>query len=148
MTPLVKDLMSHPAVTCLPTDTLDTPARLMWQYDCGVVAVVNADGRLTGMVTDRDLCMSAYTQGRPMQVIPVATAMAGNPIAVQSTETIDAAEDLMRDHQIRRLPVVDDAGRPVGVLSLNDLARLAARSHDSETDHRIARTLAAICQPR
>jgi CBS domain-containing protein len=148
MTTLVKEVMSHPAVTCLPTDTMDTPARLMWQYDCGAIAVVNNDGRLTGMVTDRDLCMAAYTQGRPMQTIPVATAMAEHPIVVRSTDTIETAQDLMRDHQIRRLAVLDDAGRPLGVVSLNDLARLAARARDEETDREITRTLAAICQPR
>jgi len=148
MTTMVKDVMSHPAVTCLPTDTMDVPARLMWQYDCGAIAVVNSDGRLTGMVTDRDLCMAAYTQGRPMQTIPVATAMAEHPIAVHPTDTIDVAQDLMRDHQIRRLAVLDVAGRPVGVLSINDLARLAAHAHPGETDRQITRTLAAICQPR
>ena len=148
MTTMVKDVMSHPAVTCLPTDTWDIPALLMWQYDCGAIAVVTSDGRLTGMVTDRDLCMAAYTQGRPMQTIPVATAMAKDPIVVQPTDMIDVAEGLMRDHQIRRLAVLDDAGRPVGVLSLSDLVRLAARTHHGETDRQITRTLAAICQPR
>ena len=147
MTTMVKDVMSHPAVTCLPTDTMDVPAQLMWQYDCGVVVVVNADGRVSGMVTDRDLCMAAYTQGRPLQTIPVSIGMADDPVVVQPTDTIETAQELMRNHQIRRLAVVDVARRPVGVLALNDLARLAARAHHSEAESQITRTLAAICQP-
>ena len=54
----------------------------------------------------------------------------------------------MRDNQIRRLPVLDDSGRPVGVVSMNDLARLASRSKRSGVDREFVETLAATCQPR
>jgi len=144
----IKELMSHPAVTCLSSDSLDIPARLMWEYDCGAVPVVNDDGRLAGVVTDRDICMAAYTQGRPLHTIPVASAMAKHPVATHGNDTIEAAEVLMRDNQIRRVPVLDDNGRPVGVLSMNDLARLAVRAKRSEVDRTVVQTLAATCQPR
>ncbi len=119
----------------------------MWEFDCGMIPVVNDDGRLAGVVTDRDICMAAYMQGRPLRTIPVASAMAKQVVASHTDDSIEAAEGLMRDNQIRRLPVLDRDGRPVGVVSLNDLARLAARAKQSSVDREIVLTLGAICQP-
>jgi CBS domain-containing protein len=144
----IKDLMSHPAVTCPTSATLDAATRLMWEYDCGIVPVIGDDGRLAGVVTDRDACMAAYTTGRPLGHIGVTKAMAKTVIACHANDSIDNAYHLMRENQLHRLPVIDDDGRPVGVLSMNDLARMAARVHKSSVDRELVRTLAAICQPR
>jgi CBS domain-containing protein len=144
----IKDLMSQPVVTCAATDHLDIPARLMWEYDCGVIPVVNDEGRLCGIVTDRDICMAAYTQGQPLPAIPVSTAMAAQVMSCHPDDTIEDAERLMRDAQIRRVPVIDAAGRPQGVLSLNDLARATARGRKSSVDRELVTTIAAICEPR
>jgi CBS domain-containing protein len=144
----IKELMTHPAVTCSTGDHLDVPARLMWEYDCGLVPVVNDEGRLAGVVTDRDICMAAYTQGQPLHAIPVTTAMASKVLAGHADDAIEDAERLMRDAQIRRLPIVDEAGRPEGVLSLNDIARATARTRKSSLDRELVATLAAICEPR
>jgi CBS domain-containing protein len=143
----IKDLMNHPAVTCPVSGTLDHAARLMWEFDCGVVPVVDGDGRIAGIVTDRDICMAAYTQGRPLGDVPVTTAMARKVVAAHADDAIETVEQLMRDYQIRRLPVIDDDHRPVGIVSLNDLARLAVRVHRSAVDRELVQTLAAVCQP-
>jgi CBS domain-containing protein len=140
--------MSHPLVTCPTGSTLDQAARLMWEFDCGIVPVVGDDGRLEGVVTDRDICMAAYTQGLPLHAIPVTTAMARQVVAVHGQDAIASAEALMREHQVRRLPVLDAEQRPIGLLSLNDLTRAAARSHRSGAEHDVVSTLSAICQPR
>lgn len=144
----IHDVMTHPPVTCPVGDTMENAARLMWEFDCGMIPLVNDDGRLAGVITDRDICMAAYTQGRPLRTIPIASAMAKAPVAVHAGDSIESAENLMRDNQIRRLPVVDENGRPVGVLSLNDLARLTARSQHSQAERRLVETLAATCEPR
>jgi CBS domain-containing protein len=144
----VKEIMSHPVVTCPATATLDQAARLMWEFDCGIVPVVNEDGRLEGVVTDRDICMAAYTQGLPLSAIPVSTPMARTVVAIHTDDLIEQAEELMRAYQIHRLPVLDGEDRPAGLVSMNDLARLAARAHRSAVDRELVRTLAAICQPR
>jgi CBS domain-containing protein len=143
----VKELMSHPAVTCPETATLDQAARLMWEYDCGVVPVVNDDGKLAGVVTDRDICMAAYAQGKPLAAITVATAMAKQVVASHLDDDIESAEALMRDNQIRRVPVLDGEARVQGVVSMNDFARAAARAKRSAVDRELVRTIAAICQP-
>ena len=144
----VNELMSQPAVTCPAGDTMENAARLMWEFDCGMIPVVHDDGRLAGVITDRDICMAAYTQGRELRIIPIASGMAKAPIAVHANDSIESAENLMRDNQVRRLPVIDDHGRPVGVLSMNDLARAVAHSKHSSEERLLVETLAATCEPR
>ena len=78
----IKDIMSHPVVSCPADSTLDQAARLMWEFDCGIVPVIGDDGRLVGVVTDRDICMAAYTQGKTLSAIPVGTAVAPQVVAI------------------------------------------------------------------
>jgi CBS domain-containing protein len=144
----IKDVMSHPVMTCPAGSTLDHAARLMWEFDCGIVPVVSDDGRLAGIVTDRDVCMAAYTQGRALPAIPVTTAMARNVVAAHADDSIEQVEHLMSENQIRRLPVLDGEGRPIGLISMNDLARLAGRAKKSGVDRELVQTLAAVCRPR
>jgi CBS-domain-containing membrane protein len=120
----------------------------MWEFDCGIVPIVNDEGRLAGVVTDRDICMAAYTQGRALADIPVTTAMARQVVAVHRDDSVEEVETLLADNQVRRLPVLDSDGRPVGLVSMNDLARLAARAKKSGVDRELIETLAAVCQPR
>lgn len=144
----IKELMSHPAVTCPASATLEQAARLMWEFDCGVVPVIDDKGHLTGILTDRDACMAAYTQGRPLHDIPVTTAMARHVIAVHEDDAIETAEHLMGDNQIRRLPVLDYNGHVLGVVSLNDITRVAQGAKRSVVDREVVSTIAAIGQPR
>ncbi len=144
----VRDVMSHPAITCPVDSALDAAARLMWEYDCGVVLVVSDDGRLGGIVTDRDICLAAYMHHKPLHLIPLAKAMVKPVISVHEEDGAESAEQLMRENRIRRLAVVDAAGRPVGVLSLDDLAQLALQEARADRDRELVRTLAAVGGPR
>ncbi len=119
----IKDLMTRPAVTCPNNTTLEHAGWLMWEFDCGVIPVVDDVGRAVGIVTDRDICMAAYTQGKALRDIHVTTAMAHHVIAIHADESVETAEHLMADNQIRRLPVVNNDGTVIGVVSLNDVAR-------------------------
>lgn len=144
----IKEIMSHPVVTAPTGATLDNVAKLMWEFDCGIVPLVGDDGRLTGVITDRDICMAAYTQGRPLSSISASSAMAKVVISCHTMDSVETAEHLMRDNQIRRVPVLDTDNRPVGIVSTNDVVRLAARAHKSGVDRELVETLAAVCQPR
>lgn len=144
----IKDIMSHPVVTAPTSTTLDTIARLMWEFDCGVVPIIGDDGRITGIITDRDICMAAYTQGKPLSAISVRSAMAKEVYASHTDDSIETAEHLMRDNQVRRVPVLDKEDRPVGMVSLIDIAKLAARAKKSGVDRELVQTLAAVCEPR
>lgn len=148
----VSELMSPDVRTCTTRSTLDVAAQMMWEGDCGCVLVVDDERRVVGILTDRDICMAGFTQGKRYADIPVSTAMAIEVFTVNETDSIETAEMLMREKQIRRLPVVDGLGRLRGVLSLNDLARNArARGNaknDGLTATAITQTLCAICAPR
>ncbi len=140
--------MSRPVITCTPRDTLDTAAGLMWNNDCGVIPVVGEKGELVGMITDRDICMAAYTKGMALTAIPVSAAMAKQVFSCGPQDDLASAEELMRKVRVRRLAVVDKHSRPVGVLSLNDLARHACGEKRSSAEpEEMLRTLASICEP-
>jgi len=146
----VQDLMSQPAVTCDVNDTASTAAHLMWEHDCGMIAVVRDDGRLAGVVTDRDLCMAAFTQGRPLDEILVNSTMAQHVVTATPDLEIIEAEQRMAEHRVRRLPVVDGDGKPIGVIAINDLAIECVQPDTRMTRGplQVAHTLAAICAHR
>ena len=146
----VDEIMSTPVLTCRAQDTLNIAAHKMWLADCGAIAVVNDEGRLVGMVTDRDICMAGLMQNAPLADIPVHIAMARHIYAVQPLQPIEDVERLMAVHQIRRIPVVGGDGKPIGLVSINDLTREAARPQSQLRGGliRLIQTLALICQPR
>ena len=145
-----EDLMTSPAVTCHVNDPLTIAAQLMWDHDCGAVAVVNDDGKLVGMLTDRDVCMAAYTQGRSLDALLAHGAMCKHVVSTHAKRSLDEVAQVMAHHQIRRIPVIDAEGKPIGIVSLNDLARESAQP-DTKMKHgaqKVAHTLASICTPR
>jgi CBS domain-containing protein len=97
----------------------------MWERDCGAVPVVDAEGRLTGIVTDRDLCMAAYTQSRPLTGVAVGSVLSGRIHTCSPADSIDQAVAVMRGQRIRRLVVVEGQ-KVVGMLALADIARYVA----------------------
>lgn len=144
----VNEIMSQPVVTAPTKCTLDAAARLMWEFDCGIVPIVGDDGRLAGVITDRDICMAAYTQDRPLSAIPVTSVMTTRVFSLRGNDAIDTAEHVMRDNQVRRIPVIDAEHRPIGMVAMNDIARLTALPAKSGDDRELVETLAAIGAPR
>jgi len=142
----VSSLMHKDAITCRTVDTLERAAQLMWDHDIGCVPVVDEQGHIAGMLTDRDICMAAYTRGAPLSAIPVTVAMATRVYTCGPEEDLQDVERTMSHRQIRRVPVIDGEGHPIAVLSLNDLARASA-GHGVPAKE-IAATLAAVCAPR
>jgi CBS domain-containing protein len=146
----IQDIMSTPPITCRVNDHLDTAARLMWEHDCGSVPVTDDQGRLVGMITDRDICMATLTRGSAPVTIRVADTMAKQvfSISCRRGELVEVAERAMREQQVRRIPIVDDENRPIGVLSISDIARYVLSRDMVEAHRELTRTLAAISQPR
>lgn len=146
----IRQVMTKSVKTCSPNDDLNVAADVMWKNDCGCVPILDADAKVVGMLTDRDIAMAAYTQGRPLAQIPVPTAMATHVLVCRADDEIDVAERLMRENQIRRLPVVDAEGHLNGIVSLNDIARLAADPENMDTPfvRTLASTMAFVCRPR
>lgn len=146
----VAELMTRSVLAAHPQDSLARAAQMMWDHDCGALPVIDDSGRVLGMITDRDVCMAAYTQGRPLAEIPVEIAASRSAFVVSEEESIENAEAEMRRHQVRRLPVVDASGHLSGILSLGDLARHLHRwsfqSNGLGADS-IAYVLAAVSTP-
>ncbi|PRQ02577.1 Hypoxic response protein 1 [Enhygromyxa salina] len=144
----VKKLMSKPVATCRPGDTLETAAQRMSENDCGALPVVDDSGSAIGMVTDRDICMTAYSQDEPLREIEVSKAMSKQLFTCHADDKLDKAERLMSQNQIRRVPVIDANNRPIGILTLNDIARYAQKQQKDGIDREVVQTFDAICQPR
>jgi CBS domain-containing protein len=147
----VEQVMSRNPVSCRADDSLQRAAQLMWEHDVGAVPVVDAAQRVIGMITDRDVCMSAYTQGRALGSVRVSTGMAHQVECCHPDDSLMAAQEAMRARQVRRLPVVDHQGKLVGMLSLNDLARATIErplGGSRIAPEQVATTLAAVCSPR
>lgn len=125
----------------------------MWDRDSGCLPVVSGDGatRIAGLITDRDICMCALFQRKPLADLHVSEAMSKEVRACRESDSITAAETAMGESRIRRVPVVNDQEALVGMISLSDLALEAEREHDQKkpqiTEMEVGGTLAAICQP-
>lgn len=119
----VKDVMTRSPKACAAGDSANDAARIMWEQDCGSVPVVDHAGCVVGMVTDRDICMAAYFQGAPLSSIPLSNIMSRDVCTCEAGTELNEAERMMQDWRVRRLPVVDEGGSLVGMLSLGDVAQ-------------------------
>lgn len=153
-TMLVGELMTREVRTVRPEDSLQAAARILWEEEIGFLPVVDGEGRLAGVITDRDICMAAFTSGRALAELPVGRFMTKVVFAIRPQRTVADAELLMRSKHVHRLPVVDEGGQVVGVLSLDDLARETALEHARPgrlkriPPEDVAMTLAAVAEHR
>lgn len=150
----IEEIMRRDVRVCRQDDSLNTAARLMWDNDCGCLPVIstNGNGAVVGMLSDRDICMAAYTQGKSLIEIPVTVAMAHSVLSCKPSDDLALAEAMMREARIHRIPVVDDKGAVIGIVSLSDVARHSLSIGDGKvalgTQAEVTRTLAAISEPR
>ncbi|MFI1326387.1 CBS domain-containing protein [Streptomyces sp. WAC04189] len=121
MTRYVRDIMTDHPVTVEPLTSVTAVARVMRDRDLGAVLVTDGD-ELRGLVTDRDLVIRAVAEGGDPERTTVAGVCSDEElVTVRPDDELERAVELMREHAVRRVPVVDD-GRPVGIVSLGDLA--------------------------
>lgn len=120
MTQHVRDIMTADPVTVEPQASVTQVARIMRDEDLGAVLVTDGDD-LRGLVTDRDLVVRALAEGGDLEQTTVAGACSDDLVTVGPDDELDVAIRLMREHSVRRIPVVDH-GHPVGIVSLGDAA--------------------------
>jgi CBS domain-containing protein len=141
-------IMSRNPATCSVGDSLSAAARQMWEHDVGALPVTNDAGRVVGMITDRDIAMAAYIQGEPLDRMTVESAMSESLWGVGPQSSLSEVEALMRRHQVRRIPVMD-GGLPIGIISLNDLARHVGSTRSTMvSQEELTQTMRAVCEPR
>jgi len=147
----VQDLMTGSPRSCGVGHSANEAARIMWERDCGAVPVTD-EGRVVGIVTDRDICMAAYFQGVPLASIGIIQVMTRDVCTCRASDDVGAAEQLMRERQVNRLPVVDDQDVLVGMLSLCDLTQGVTRAgilqQRTDQGQTLLETVAAIHEPR
>lgn len=129
----IQDVMTVNPIWCLPLDTSIQAARIMRELNVGIVPVVKSstDHRLVGVVTDRDLCLGVVALNQHPETVPVQLCMTTNMIACHPDEDIQRAADLMEEHQVRRIPVVDQDGILQGIVSTADICQRANLSSDT-----------------
>lgn len=121
----VKDVMHKGAVWVEPDTALSTVARKMKREDVGAIPVGEND-RLIGMVTDRDICCRAVANGRDLKQLTARDVMTGPIVYCRSDQGLNQAVAIMRKAKVRRLPVINERHRLVGMLSLGDISAKAA----------------------
>ena len=118
----VSDIMTKNVVRISPDESVEVAARALTHYNIGALPVCGADGKLCGMVTDRDLVIRCMAANRSAADTKVRQVMTGRVLYVQPDMDAGVAAHLMGKQQVRRLPVVEN-GRLCGMVSLADLAR-------------------------
>ena len=123
----VSTVMTNCPACCTPNSALTEVARLMVENDCGEIPVVeDLDSRkLAGVITDRDIATRIVAAGRNSAEARALDAMTSPAVSVHSDTSLKECCELMESHQIRRVPVVDDTGAVVGIVSLADVVRSA-----------------------
>jgi CBS domain-containing protein len=140
----IKDIMTPEPATCSPATSLAAAAALMLDADCGILPVVDEEGKLAGVVTDRDMYIALATRNK------LASQMAVGEVARKTVYTCSPDDDVqtalatMKQHRIRRLPVEGFGGTVAGIVSMNDIL-LAAGPRKAVRSDEVVDTFQAIC---
>lgn len=118
----VREFMTMDARCIGESESLVDAARMMMDLDCGALPICGDDGRLKGMITDRDIVLKCVAAGRDPGQMMARDLASGKPYCIDADANVDAAIDMMEKHQVRRLPVISDH-RLVGIISQGDIAR-------------------------
>src|SRR5918993_4730910 len=128
----VQDIMTSDVEACGPESDLAEAAAIMWRKDCGSVPIVDAEQRIVGMITDRDICMAVCTRNKLATELKVGEVMSGKVFACAPDDNIRDAMETMQSSQLRRLPVVDADGKLRGILSINDVVLHSGRGRSKK----------------
>lgn len=143
----VGHVMTRDVSTVTPYDRVERAARLMRECDCGALPVVNQDGRLIGMVTDRDIAIRLVANGVDIRRAIVADCMTSETFSCHANDQLDGCLRQMARHQVRRLPIVNDRNQVIGIISQADLARHAEAWQGRGRRRQLADTVSEISEP-
>jgi CBS domain-containing protein len=148
----VQDIMTSDVQCCGPDTNLAAAAKMMWDSDCGALPVLNVEGHVMSMITDRDICMAAATKNKPASEITVWETVSGKVYTCQLSDDVHTALDIMKREKVRRLPVVDEDGVLQGIVAMNDFVLLAGQAKSAKTSavtcEDVVRTMKAISMHR
>lgn len=148
----VQDIMTSDVQCCGPDTNLAAAAKMMWDSDCGALPVLNIQGQVMSVITDRDICMAAATKNKLASDITVWETVYGKAHACHLSDDVHTALDIMKREKVRRLPVVDEDGILQGIVAMNDLVLLAGEAKGGKAPalsyEDVVRTMKAISAHR
>lgn len=136
-----KDIMTKSVKMCGATCSAKEAAQIMKKVNSGAVPIVDAHDKVLGIITDRDITLNTVAEGKDPSKVKIMDFMSKHIITVHVEDNIDIAIKKMKENKIRRLPVVDDEDRLVGIISLGDIAVL------SNTEQETYNALEEISEP-
>lgn len=148
----VQDIMTSDVQCCGPDTNLAAAAKMMWDSDCGALPVLNVQGQVMSMITDRDICMAAATKNKPASDITVWETVTGKVHTCHLSDDVHTALDIMKREKVRRIPVVDEDGILQGIVAMNDFVLLAGEAKGGKAPalsyEDVVRTMKAISAHR
>jgi CBS domain-containing protein len=122
----IEDVMTKQPICCKPTDTVQSVAAMMRHGDVGAIPVVSdlVAKRLEGIITDRDVCVSAIAEGKDPRTTTIAGHYTKDVITCSPDDTLAVCEQKMKEHRIRRIPVIDKNNSCIGMIVLADIVRV------------------------
>jgi CBS domain-containing protein len=139
----IAEVMTPAPLTCAPETTAAEAAHLMWEGDCGVLPIVRGRA-LAGVITDRDLFIALATRDARASELPVGSVARDATVTCSPRDDVQQAMGKMKTHRVRRLPVIDQEGTLVGIVSMNDL--VLAVAPESKLSDRVVDTLQTISE--
>ena len=145
----VREVMTSDPATCTPETSLQEVSKLMVEYDCGCIPVVNESdsGAPVGVVTDRDICCRVVAEGKNPVQARAAECMTEDAVTIAPDADVEEAARLMEEKQIRRLLVVDDRGACIGIVAQADLALEASERKAGEVVERVSKATESASRP-
>lgn len=137
----IKECMNNNVYCLKPDNTVQDCAKLMNENHVGCVPICDNQNNLVGLVTDRDVILRSIACGKDVCTTPLSEIMTTKICCCNSDVEIKEAEDLMCKNQIRRLPIVDDNNKVIGILTLGDLAK-----NDNINTNEVSETFETICK--
>jgi CBS domain-containing protein len=144
----VQEVMTTSPEACRPHTNLARAVELLWNADCGVLPVTDDEGRVLGVLTDRDICIALGTQDARASQVAVDRVMRSPVETCQAADDVTTALARMKERRVRRLPVVDAANHLVGILSLNDVVLAAGTGGNGIKPAAIVEVFKAVCAHR
>jgi CBS domain-containing protein len=139
MLKLARDVMTPDPVCCTPTTTLEQVAKLMAQNDCGEIPVIDSSDQPIGVVTDRDIVCRLVAEGKNPIAYTAETCMSQPVVTVRIDAPLSEVVSTMEKHQIRRVPVVDESGGCLGIISQADVAWAGPEREVAELVRQVSR---------
>ena len=144
----VKEVMTPDAKAAWITESLADAAKTMWENDCGILPIIKEGRKVVGMITDRDICMAVAKRDRKPSAISIEEVLNRIVFAAEAEEDIEQALQTMREHKVRRLPVLNLEGELQGIVSMNDIVlRAKGNGKKPQIDYGdVVKTYQAICE--